>query len=105
MHDAEDRGHHHIVVRPVLHQRCKRYVQRELARRGREGHVDEGAEKREQGVLRDRGTEDVFDGADTRAARGTCPQALWTVARRKLDQINRVQELRELAIPPGNRLE
>jgi len=25
--------------------------------------------------------------------------------RRKLDQINRVRELRELAVPPGNRLE
>ena len=55
--------------------------------------------------FRDRGTEDVFDGADTRAARRTCPRTLWTVARRKLDQINRVQELRELAVPPGNRLE
>jgi proteic killer suppression protein len=27
------------------------------------------------------------------------------VARRKLIQINRVRELRELAVPPGNRLE
>jgi len=27
------------------------------------------------------------------------------VARRKLDQINRVRELAELAVPPGNRLE
>jgi proteic killer suppression protein len=27
------------------------------------------------------------------------------VARRKLDQVNRVQQLRELAVPPGNRLE
>jgi proteic killer suppression protein len=30
---------------------------------------------------------------------------LWAVAWRKLTQINRVQELAELAIPPGNRLE
>jgi len=30
---------------------------------------------------------------------------VWPVARRKLDQINRVRELRELAVPPGNRLE
>jgi proteic killer suppression protein len=30
---------------------------------------------------------------------------LWAVAQRKLDQINRVRELNELAIPPGNRLE
>ncbi len=51
------------------------------------------------------GTEDVFHGADTAAARRTCPQALWPVARRKLDQLNRVAALRELALPPGNRLE
>jgi toxin HigB-1 len=30
---------------------------------------------------------------------------VWAVASRKLTQINRVQELAELAIPPGNRLE
>lgn len=47
----------------------------------------------------------LFDGADTRAARRTCPRTLWTVAWRKLDQVNRVQELREVAVPPGNRLE
>jgi proteic killer suppression protein len=27
------------------------------------------------------------------------------VARRKLTQLNRVRDLRELAVPPGNRLE
>jgi len=47
----------------------------------------------------------VFDGADTSAARRTCPGNLWRAAGRKLDQINRVRELRELAIPPGNHLE
>ncbi|NOZ21886.1 MAG: plasmid maintenance system killer protein [Planctomycetes bacterium] len=55
--------------------------------------------------FRTHGTEDIFDGADTAAARRTCPKALWTAAQRKLDQINRVRELRELAVPPGNRLE
>jgi len=30
---------------------------------------------------------------------------LWPVARRKLDQVNRVRDLLELAVPPGNRLE
>ena len=53
----------------------------------------------------DRGTEDVFDGADTRVARRTCPAPVWPVARRKLDQINRVRDTRSLAVPPGNRLE
>jgi len=55
--------------------------------------------------FRDRGTEDIFDGADTAAARRTCPRDLWPVARRKLDQVNRVRDLLELAIPPGNRRE
>ena len=55
--------------------------------------------------FRDQGTEDVFDGADTPAARRVCPPTLWPVARRKLDQINRVRQLRDLAVPPGNRLE
>ena len=53
----------------------------------------------------DRGTGDVFDGTDSRAARKQCPRSLWAVARRKLDQINRVRELSQLSVPPGNRLE
>ena len=55
--------------------------------------------------FRNRGTEDIFDGLDSRAARKTCPPPLWPVARRKLDQLNRVRDLQELAVPPGNRLE
>jgi proteic killer suppression protein len=50
-------------------------------------------------------TEDLFDGVDSRRARRTCPVHLWAVARRKLTQLNRVRALRELAVPPGNRLE
>lgn len=55
--------------------------------------------------FRDQATEDIFDGADTRAARSRCPRVLWRVARRKLTQLNRVRDLSELAAPPGNRLE
>ena len=55
--------------------------------------------------FRRRGTEDIFDGADTRAARRTCPRELWVTARRKLDQINRIRDIRDLTVPPGNRLE
>lgn len=51
------------------------------------------------------GTENIFDGMASKAARKCCPQSIWPVARRKLDQINRVQEVAELQIPPGNRLE
>ena len=53
----------------------------------------------------DQATEDIFDGAATRAARQRCPLRLWRVARRKLAQLNQVAELRYLAVPPGNRLE
>ena len=55
--------------------------------------------------FRDGGTEDVFDGRSSRAARKACPQSLWRVARRKLDQLNRVDRLQDLAVPPGNQLE
>jgi proteic killer suppression protein len=47
----------------------------------------------------------VFDGAETRLARQTCPPELWPAAQRKLDQLNRAHQLRDLGLPPGNRLE
>lgn len=50
-------------------------------------------------------TEDIFNGVDSRRARSACPTLLWQVVRRKLAMINMVRDLRELAIPPGNRLE
>ena len=53
----------------------------------------------------DAATEDLFDGVESRRARAACPASLWPVVRRKLTQLNRVRDLRELAIPPGNRLE
>jgi toxin HigB-1 len=53
----------------------------------------------------ERGTEDVYDGSDTRAARKTCPATIWKVAQRKLTQLNAAEVLRDLAIPPNNRLE
>lgn len=53
----------------------------------------------------DAATEDLFNGADTRRARAACPRELWPVARRKLTQINRIRDLKELAVPPGNHLE
>jgi len=51
------------------------------------------------------GTEDIFDGVVSQTARRCCPQSIWAVARRKLDQINRVRDVNELKVPPGNRLE
>jgi proteic killer suppression protein len=53
----------------------------------------------------DQGTEDIFDGKNSAAARRTCPRSLWNVAYRKLDQLDSATELVDLRIPPGNRLE
>ena len=57
------------------------------------------------GSFGDDGTEDIFDGRDTKKARKSCPQNLWRVARRKLDQVNQARDLDDLRVPPGNRLE
>lgn len=51
------------------------------------------------------GTEDIFNGDNTRAARRACPPSLWRVAARKLDQLDSVVSLDELNVPPGNQLE
>ncbi len=53
----------------------------------------------------DQGTQDVFDGINSKETRATCPANLWDIARRKLDQINRARDLSDLVAPPGNRLE
>jgi len=55
--------------------------------------------------FKDVGTEDIFNGENTKSARKTCPQTLFSVAFRKLDQIDSAVELNDLRIPPGNRLE
>jgi proteic killer suppression protein len=55
--------------------------------------------------FKDEGTEDIFNGKNTRAARKTCPASLWKVAARKLDQLDSVTSSKELRVPPGNRLE
>lgn len=51
------------------------------------------------------GTEDVFDREDTPKARNTCPNNLWRIAQRKLDQLDSAESLRDLAVPPGDQLE
>jgi proteic killer suppression protein len=55
--------------------------------------------------FRDEGTEDVFNGRNTQAARKVCPQIVWRIAVRKLDQLDSVELLDDLRIPPGNRLQ
>lgn len=55
--------------------------------------------------FRNIGTEDVFHGKRTAAARKACPVSLWEIAIRKLDQLDSAASLIDLRIPPGNRLE
>ena len=55
--------------------------------------------------FRDEGTEDVFNGRNTQNARKVCPQNVWRIAVRKLDQLDSVESLEELRIPLRNRLE
>jgi toxin HigB-1 len=56
-------------------------------------------------TFKNKGTEDIFNGKNTKAARRTCPESLWKIAARKLDQLDSVALLDELRIPPGNWLE
>lgn len=52
-----------------------------------------------------RGTEDIFNGKNTPAARHTLPPHLWKITRRKLDLIGAAVDLKDLKVPPGNHLE
>ena len=51
------------------------------------------------------GTQDIFNGKNTRRARRICPERLWKLARRKLDQVDSAGKIGDLLIPPGNKLE
>ena len=51
------------------------------------------------------GTEDVYDGVDSKAARKVCPAELARRARSKLFLIDDAESVQDLKMPPGNRLE
>jgi toxin HigB-1 len=51
-----------------------------------------------------RGTEDIFEGIASKAARKACPREAWNRARRKLDDLNQVRHYRDLRTPPSNKL-
>jgi proteic killer suppression protein len=55
--------------------------------------------------FRNRGTEDLFDGRETKQARKSCPSDLVRVVRRKLDQLSQAVILGDLRAPPSNHLE
>jgi proteic killer suppression protein len=56
-------------------------------------------------AFRDRGTADIANGIASKAARKTLPTNLVAIARRKLDQLESVDSLEQLRIPPSNHLE
>lgn len=55
--------------------------------------------------FRDKGTDDLYNNEDTRAARRTCPREIWKVAQRKLEMIQNAVLMVDLRVPPNNRLE
>lgn len=55
--------------------------------------------------FKNKGTEDIFNGQNTKEARKLCPRSLWDITSRKLDQLDSVKIIEELRIPPGNMLE
>ena len=55
--------------------------------------------------FKDDGTEAIFNGRDSKKARKACPVRLWRVASRKLDQLDSAEQVEDLRVPPGNRLE
>ena len=55
--------------------------------------------------FRNRATEDIFDGRNTKGARQLCPRDVWGIAARKLDQLDSAARLGDLMVPPGNCLE
>jgi toxin HigB-1 len=55
--------------------------------------------------FRSQGTEDVFNGVDSKAARKVCPTDITKSARRKLEAVDSAVSLNDLRAPYGNRLE
>jgi len=51
------------------------------------------------------GADDIFNGKNTKRARKVCPERLWKIASRKLDQLDSATKIQDLLIPPGNKLE
>ena len=55
--------------------------------------------------FRDQGTEDIWNGVNSKRARKRCPENIWQVALRRLSWMDAATKLSDLASPPGNRLE
>ena len=52
----------------------------------------------------DKVTEDLYHGKNSKDAR-RIPKSIWKIVQRKLDLLNRATSLRDLRVPPNNRLE
>lgn len=55
--------------------------------------------------FKNQGTEDIFYGVNSKEARRICSQSIWRVAARKSDQLDSIESMSELRVPPGNHLE
>jgi proteic killer suppression protein len=53
----------------------------------------------------DKATEDIFEEEKTKQSLKILPIQLHQIARRKLDALDTAQELKQLRVPAGNRLE
>ncbi len=54
--------------------------------------------------FKNKGTADIFDGENTVEARKTCPNYLWGIASRKLDQLDSVITLSKLLTAKASEL-
>ena len=52
----------------------------------------------------DQASEDIYNGFDTKHAR-RIPSVIWKIAVRKLDMLNAAFDVKDLRVPPSNRLE
>jgi len=52
----------------------------------------------------DQGTEDIYEGRNTKRARNSCPRELWSKARDLMDALNYASELKDTKRTPGARL-
>mgnify|MGYP001562068028 CR=1 FL=1 len=54
--------------------------------------------------FKSKAAQDIYDGISSKDAR-KFPQTIWPVAQRKLDMLNAAVTLKDLSVPPANRLE
>ena len=54
--------------------------------------------------FKSKAAQDIYDGVSSKEAR-KFPQSIWPVAQRKLDMLNAAVTLKDLSVPPANRLE